>query len=216
MMFLDPALGKDWRDKYFGRKAVFENRDKLLEFLLSKNTTDPITLDIVRSLFNVAYAAHGVGVDFSGVDALGSRVTLSGGAVGVIGISGDVMLNLSSGEFSGFVSPEGGILIGEGITLVGGITLFSNMPTNEGFRETSKAVGIMGGDILGINAEESWGTVTQYPQGSDAFDGTFIGIGGASPGLGVYGSLAYAIEALRVDSQGYHWVPKLPSLMDAL
>ena len=127
-----------------------------------------------------------------------------------------IMLNLSSGEFSGFISPEGGILIGEGITIVGGITMYSNMPTNEGFRETSKALGILGGDIIGINAEESWGGVTQYPQGSDAFDGTFIGIGGASPGLGIYGSLAYAIEVLRVDSQGYHWVPNPPTLIDAL
>ena len=213
---LNESLGKNWRDKYFEKKAVFEKRTKLLGFLLSKNTTDPITLGIVRSLFNVAYAAHGVGVDFSGVDALGARVTVSGGTGGVGGISGDVMLNLSSGEFSGFISPEGGILIGEGITIVGGITMYSNMPTNEGFRETSKAVGILGGDIIGINAEESWGGVTQYPQGSDAFDGTFIGVGGASPGVGVYGSLAYAIEVLRVDNLGYHWVPNPPTLLDAL
>lgn len=125
------------------------------------------------------------------------------------------MLNLSSGEFSGFISPEGGILISEGITIVGGITMYSNMPTNEGFPETSKALGILGGYIIGINAEESWGGVTQYPQGSDAFDGTYIGIGGAIPGLGIYGSLAYAIEVLRVDSQGYHWVPNPPTLIDA-
>jgi hypothetical protein len=35
---LNDALGKNWRDKYFGRKAVFENRKNLLDFLLSKNT----------------------------------------------------------------------------------------------------------------------------------------------------------------------------------
>jgi len=44
---------------------------------------------MVRSLFNVANAAHGAGVDFSGVDALGARVTFSTGVGGVVGISGD-------------------------------------------------------------------------------------------------------------------------------
>ncbi len=88
-------------------------------------------------------------------------------------------------------------MIGEGLTFVGGITIFSNMPTNAGFRETSKAFGLLGGDIVGVNAEESWGSITYYPQGSNSFDGTFIGIGGASPGLGIYGSLAYAVEVLE-------------------
>ncbi len=90
------------------------------------------------------------------------------------------------------------------------------MPTNSGFRGTSKAIGIMGGDVIGIAAEESWGGVHYFQDEDDVFDGTFVGIGGASPSLGVYGSLAYAIEALRVDVQGYHWFPNLPTVPDAL
>jgi len=213
---LNKSFGKGWRDKFFANKAVFENRNKLYEFLISKNTTDLTTLEIVRAMFNIAYTAHGAGVDFSNIDALGARVTVSAGTLGVVSGSLDVILNLSSGEFGGFISPEGGILIGEGVNIVSGITMYSNMPTNANFRGTSKAVGIIGGDIIGVNGEKSWGGVHYFQDRNDVYDGTYIAIGPAVPELGVYGSLAFAIEALKVDSQGYHWFQNPPTMQEAL
>jgi RHS repeat-associated protein len=215
---LNESLGKGWRDKYFGSKAVFENRKKLLEFLLSKNTTDSITLEIVRSLFNVAYGAHNHGADFQGIDALGSRVAISGGGAGFGGFSIDTVLNLTSGEFSVFGAPEGGFVIGGTATLVGGITLYKNLPTNEGFRGTSKGVGLMGGDLAGINVEKSWGGIHYFEDASDVFNGSFLGVGGSvpEPNIGLYGSLSYSFEALRVDKAGYEWFPRFPGPIDII
>jgi hypothetical protein len=203
---------------YFGRKAVFENRNKLLEFLLSKNTTDPITLEIVRSLFNVAYGAHSLGADFQGIDALGARVAISGGSAGFGSFSIDAVLNITAGEFSVFGAPEGGFVIGATATLVGGITLYKNLPSNEGLRGTSKAVGLMGGDLVGINVEKSWGGVHYFEDASDVFDGSFLGVGGSvpEPNIGLYGSLSYSFETLRVDKAGYEWFPRFPGPIDIM
>jgi RHS repeat-associated protein len=154
---LDESLGKDWREKYFGKRSVFEKREKLLLFLTSKNTTDPVTLEIIRELFETAHSAFELGFDFSNVDAIGMRVTYSQGAGGFGSFTGDAILNLTSGEFSVFGSLEGGVLLGESIALTSGVTVYTNMPSNDDFRGVSKNLGIAGGDIVGLTAEESWG-----------------------------------------------------------
>ena len=158
---LEEALGEDWRIKFFGKDGVFYERENLLKFLLSENTTDPITLEIVRSFFNVAHDAYSLGADFQSIDALGARVSLSYGGVGFISGTFDAILNITSGEFSLFGSPEGGIVLGATGTLVGGITLLKNLPSNSGYQGTAKAVGLMGGDVIGLNAEMFWGGVPQ-------------------------------------------------------
>jgi RHS repeat-associated protein len=214
---LDEALGKDWRKLYFGKNGVFNGRDKLLDFLTSKNTTDPVTLDMVRSLFAVANTAHGAGLDFNKIDALGARFSISGGGIGFGGLSGDVVLNLTSGEFSGFVSPEGGILLGEGATLAGGVTLLTKLPSNKDFRGTFKSVGVIGGFIAGANGEGFYGGVHRGQDPNSVPSGLFLGAGGATPdSIGVYGSISYSFEVLTVDQGGYHWLSNFPGPLDVL
>jgi RHS repeat-associated protein len=215
---LNQTLGKGWREKYFSEKAVFRGRENLLEFLLSKNTADAITLEIVRSLFNAAYGAHSLGADFQDIDALGARVSLSGGGAGFVGGTIDAILNLTSGEMSIFASPEGGFVLGATATLVGGIVSIKNMPSNAGYRGTAKAVGLMGGDIIGANAEKFWGGVHVFQDSSDVLNGSFVGTGGAVPfpNIGLYGSMSYAFEALSVDKAGYNWLPDFPGPVNVL
>ncbi len=215
---LNDVLGKGWQDKYFGKKAVFANRKKLLEFLLSKNTTDPMTLEIVRSLFNVAYGAHSLGADFQGIDALGARVSLSGGGAGFVSGTFDAILNFTSGEFSIFASPEGGIVLGATATLVGGVVSLRNLPSNAGYRGTAKAVGLMGGDNIGLNGEKFWGGVHRFQDSTDVLVGDFVGAGGTvpSPNIGLYGSMSYAFEALCVNQAGYNWLPHFPGPIEVL
>jgi RHS repeat-associated protein len=214
---LEAALGKNWRELYFGKSGTFYGRDKLIDFLSSKNTTDPVTLDVVRSLFTVANTAHNAGVDFKNIDALGARVTLSGGGIGYGGLSGDIILNLTSGEFSGFVSPEGGFLFGEGATLVGGVTLLTKLPSNKDFRGTFKSIGVIGGFIGGVNGEGFYGGVHRGQDPNSVPNGLFFGAGGATPdSIGVNGSISYSFELLTVDQGGYHWLSNFPGPSEVL
>jgi hypothetical protein len=208
---LAQALGKDWREKYFGKGAVFENRDKLLQFLTSEKTTDPLTLGLVAGFLGPAGIAHSTGASFENIDALGARVAFSYGAVGFVGLTGDAVLNLSSGEFSVFLSPEGGIIIGESATLMSGITLLKNLPSNDAYRGTFEAVGLVGGDIVGLNGEFFWGApLSDQFNAFEQAHGGFIGAGPAVPGLGGYGSLSYSLEVFREDTQGSHVAPYVP------
>jgi hypothetical protein len=184
--------------------------------LISKNTTDILSLGIISIFFNVAYVAHGMGVNFDNIDAFGARISGSVGAAGFGAFSGDVILNLSSGEFSFFGSIEGGVLIGEGINIVGGITLLQNMPSNRSYRGAFKEVGIMGGDIIGINVEEFWGKINKNQNPEDVPNGSFFGAGASDPSFGLYGAVSYSFEVLTVDQQGYHWFSDFPGPLDVL
>jgi RHS repeat-associated protein len=213
---LEEAFGKDWQTKYFGKDGVFYGREKLLKFLLSDKTTDPITLEIVRTFFSISADAHSTGLDFSTIDALGARFSFNYGAGGFVGGSLDVILNLNSGQISIFGSPEGGLSIGETGGLVGGITLLKHCPSNDYYRGTAKNVGIMGGPVVGINVEKFWGGVhrNQYP--NEVSDGGFIGVMGGIPGIIGYGSLSFAYEGLRVDQAGYYFFPYIPGPIEVI
>jgi RHS repeat-associated protein len=214
---LEQALGKDWREKYFGKGAVFENRDKLLQFLISDKTTDPNMLYLVAQFLNPAEIAHRVGMSFENIDALGARIAFSYGAAGFAGLNGDAVLNLSSGEFSIFLSPEGGFIIGESATVISGITLIKNLPSNDAYRGTFEAVGIVGGHIVGLNAEFFWGApLSDQFNAFDNAHGGFIGAGPAIPGLGGYGSMSYSWEVYRENAQGSHIVPHRPNPLDVV
>jgi hypothetical protein len=115
-----------------------------------------------------------------------------------------------------FGSPEGGIAIGATATLVGGVTLYRYCPSNDDFRGTAKSVGVMGGDVIGLNVEKNWGGVHQYQSPGEVMGGGFIGVGPAVPGVALYGSLSYAFEGLRVDQAGYQWFPYVPPLIDVM
>ena len=207
---LEDTLGEDWYEKYFGPSGVFKNR-KELEKLLRGNATDPITLKIIWAFFEVAGAS---GLDFSDIDALGAKINLSGGFIGFGGGALEVILNLRSGEFSVYGSLEGGVALGETITFVGGITMFKRLPSNNDYQGVAKAVGIMGGDIIGLNVEGFAGGIHQFQSPHDVMEGGFVGIGGAVPGVAVTGSLSYAWELLRVDSAGYSAFLNRPTLHD--
>jgi len=197
----------------FGKDAVFEGRDKLLALLKSKNTTDAFTLDMIRTFFNVSKIAHNSGVDLSSVDTLGAKISISGGTGGFGGVSADAVLNLTSGEFSYYGSLEGGLVIGATATLVGGISMLKNMPSNNGYSGTFKSFGVMGGDVIGVNVEHFTGGVHKNQTYDDVPDGTFVGVGGAvpEPNIGVYGSMSYSIEILNVNAAGYSPISEFPN-----
>jgi hypothetical protein len=215
---LNEALGEGWRERYFGENAVFQDRKKLIALLLSENTTDLITLEIIRSLFKAAYGAHSLGADFQNIDAIGARVSVSGGGAGFAGGTLDAILNLTSGEFSIFVSPEGGFVIGATTTLIGGIVLLKNLPSNNDYKGTAKAIGLMGGDVIGLNAEKFWGGIHKFQDSTDVLDGSFFGMGGAVPipNIGLYGSMSYAFEVLSIDEASYNWASDFPGIIDVL
>jgi hypothetical protein len=202
-------LGEDWRNKYFGQGAVFEGRDKLLAFLISDQATNEFILHEVRAFFTTAGTAHNIGASFKSIDALGMRIAGGAGSAVFGGLSYDEVLNLTSGEFSVFLSPEAGFIIGESATVMGGLTLLKNLPSNDAYRGTFEAVGIVGGNVIGLNAEGFWGApLSDRFTIADSAHGYFIGAGLAVPGLGGYGSISYSYEAFREDKQGSHWLPQ--------
>ncbi len=204
---LAQALGEDWRSRYFGKGAVFEGRDALLAFLLSRNTTEPLVLELIRPFFAVAGAAHDIGIGFEDIDAIGGRVSVTGGAIAFGGASADVVLNLTTGEVSVYASPEGGFILGEGLTYVGGITLLRNLPSNDKFRGTFEAVGVVAGGGISGNVEGFWsGPQDDWFNPLRGGHGFFIG-GGVGEALGVYGTFSYSWEAFREDVEGAHWFP---------
>jgi hypothetical protein len=147
----------------------------------------------------------------SGVDALGSRLAFSAGAAGFGALSGDVVFNVRSGELSFFVSPEAGVLLGGSMSLVGGMTFLRKLPSNESFRGTFMAVGLVGGDVAGLDVEAFWTSPMSDQFGAfDKAHGAFFGVG---PGvqLGVYDSLSYSFELYREDVSGSHWLPHPPN-----
>jgi RHS repeat-associated protein len=213
---LEEYLGRDWMEKYFGEDGLLHGRDAFLNFLQSKNTTNIDILKIISSIIEPLSFAHDKGLDISNIDAIGARISVTGGVVGYGGGNFDVLINFTSGEFGAFLSPEMGILIGEGLNIVGGILLIKNCPTNEDYRGTSKSLGIVGGDIVGLNAEGMVGGIHRNLSPSDVFDGSFIGAGPAVPEIGIYGTISYAVEILRVNEAGNEWFPRLPSFWDAI
>jgi hypothetical protein len=132
---------------YYGAGAVFEDRDALLAFLRSEDTTSPLVLSIVADMFRAAGLAHGAGLDFGGVDALGYRLAFVAGAGAFAGLTGDAILNLASGEFSFFGSAEIGLLAGESAQVVGGLTLLENLSSNGDYRGPFQAVGVVGATL---------------------------------------------------------------------
>ena len=213
---LEQVLGKDWREKYFGKDAVFADRENLLTFLLSEKSTGNLNLEIINGFFKEANTIFSLGGSLKDIDAMGARVSVSGGAGLFGGITGDAILNLNSGTLSYFGSVDGGILIGESAVLVGGVTFFKNMPNNDQYRGDGCSFGAQGGDVLGVVVERGWSGTEPFPNSNNSFQGTFIGVGGAIPGAGIYGSGSYAYEVLRVDESGSTWGPYRPSLNEIM
>ncbi len=210
---LQAALGKDWRDTYFGIGAAFGGRDKLLAFLTSDHTTSDLTLSQVQSFFQGAGVLRGLGSDLSNFDAMGMRLSGNVGVGAFAAVSVDAILNLSSGEFSYFASPEVGVLLGNTVQIVGGTTLIKRLPSNDAYRGAFWAGGGLAGASGSITGELFWGAPM-----SDRFDprdtahGGFVGAGAAVPEFGCYGSLSYSLEVYREDTGGSHWYSPLPQL----
>jgi len=200
-------LGEDWHDVYFGNKGIFSDRPKLLEFLHSEQTTDLVTLGVVSGMLAAARGASAAGMSFKYVDAIGARVALAGGTGLYGGVSFDAILNLTAGEFSAFVSPEGGGLLGEGVLVVGGVQVIKNLPSNDSYRGGFEAVGLVAGLGPSANGEFYFGgPMTDRFDPAEKVHGGFVG-GGWGEALGTYGGISYSFEALRVDKSGMRWVP---------
>jgi hypothetical protein len=144
---------------------------------------------------------------------MGVRVSGSVGGVGFAALSGDAVLNLSSGEFSLFGSPEAGVLLGEGVQLVGGITLIKGMPSNNAYRGAFWSGGGLAGAYGSITGEFFWAApMSDRFNPTDTAHGGFVGTGAAVPEAGVYGSLSYSLEVYREDAGGSHRMPLLPQI----
>ncbi len=210
---LQASIGKDWREKYFGKDAVFEGRDKLLAFLTSDKTTSDFILSQVQSFFQGAGVLHGLGADLSSFDAMGMRLSGSVGGGAFAAVTGDAILNLSSGEYSFFASPEVGVLLGDSVQLVGGITLIKGLPSNDSYRGSFWAGGGLAGAYGSITGEFFWGApMSDRFNPTDTAHGGFVGGGAAVPEIGIYASLSYSLEVYREDIGGGHWSPILPQL----
>jgi RHS repeat-associated protein len=206
---LEQFFGENWMQEYFGKGAVFEGRDQLLKMLQSKSTTGLLELSVIHDLMSTAQGLHAVGLSFGAFDAIGARLTGSVGAVLFGGGTADAILNMASGEFSVFGALQGGVLLGDNAQVVGGLLLIRNLARNDDYRKTYGAVGLAGGDIVGINVEGFWSSPM-----SDRFDptdkahGMFVGAGLAIPEIGVYGEMGFSYEALRVDKSGTSLFPQ--------
>jgi RHS repeat-associated protein len=206
---LEQFFGENWMQEYFSKGAVFEGRDQLLKMLQSKSTTGLLELSVIHDLMSTAQGLHAAGLSFGAFDAIGARLTASVGAVLFGGGTADAILNMASGEFSVFGALQGGVLLGDNVQVVGGLLLIRNLARNDDYRKTYGAVGLAGGDIVGINVEGFWSSPM-----SDRFDptdkahGMFVGAGLAIPEIGVYGEMGFSYEALRVDKSGTSLFPQ--------
>jgi RHS repeat-associated protein len=204
---LAQGLGKDWREKYFGKNAAFEGRDKLLEFLLSDKTSDMNELDLVKQLMEPGRLLASSGISLQGFDAIGGRIAYSANGAAYGAGSLDIVLNMTSGELGIFGSPEGGVVLGVGANLVGGYSLIANLPNNQAYRGAFSAVGGWGAHYAGINIERFWSApLPDTFNVADVPNGAFVG-GGPGEGGGVYYSMSFSFEVLRVDKSGSHWFP---------
>lgn len=70
--------------------------------------------------------------------------------------------------------------------------------------------------VIGLNGELNWGGVHRFQDPNDVFRGTFVGTATTSPSLGIYGSLSYSVEVLNINVGGAQWLPRFPTLVDAL
>ncbi len=199
---LAKTLGDDWYDFYFGQEGIVKDRPKLLEFLRAKNIDDPANLKIVGELMWTMRRLSQVGMKYDGIDAIGVRITGSGGGAAMGGASVDVILNLYAGQLSYFVSPVLGVLAGASASSVGGIQFIADLKDNNGYRGAFGSIGgSLGGGPSG-NAEYFWsGPVDD--QFTLSAKGVFVG-GGVGGGGGIYGDASYGLEVLRVDAaHGY-------------
>ena len=221
---LEEYLGENWRDTYFGQEGAFEGREELLEFLLSDNTTSECVLDLVRTVFHAGAAMHGILDDeeFHSLDAIGLRLSITGGPVGAAGgFSVDAILNLAAGQMSIFGSPEGGLQLGAGVSGVEGVVLLRGMPSNDDYRGAFRTLGIAAGAGLGGNVEyfkglDPEGALYHCPAPTSGYtEGWFIGAGGVV-GLGGYYTHSYSFELYRVDAQGGHLAPHPPSFREVV
>ncbi|MFN8482984.1 MAG: RHS repeat-associated core domain-containing protein [Anaerolineae bacterium] len=205
---LASTLGENWRDSYFGEGKVFEGRDNLLKFLTSENTTSDVVLRTMQPLMAATAGLQLAGLPMNEVDAVGARAVYTYGAAAFGGVSVDVLLNATAGQLSVFLSPEVGFILGDSLSLTGGVTLIKNLPSNDAFRGTFMAGGLVGGDLVGMNAEVFWSSpMADSYNPFDQAHGGFLGGGGAIPSIGGYGAISYAWELWREDAQGSHRIP---------
>jgi RHS repeat-associated protein len=209
---LAAVLGQDWRASYFGKDKVFEGRDELLHLLTSANSTNLIELTLIHDIMVPTSILHNSGVAVRSLDAVGLRLTFSGGAYIFGGGTADVLLNVKSGEFSVFGSGEvGGILGGAGNITVGMLGV-RNLPSNESYRGPVLALGGVGGDGPASQVEYFWSSpVSDRFEATDKANGWAVTLGGGA-GAGIYGSIAYSYEMLRQTSAGMELLPHPPGM----
>jgi RHS repeat-associated protein len=202
---LKSALGDDWYDAYYGKGGVLEGRKEFLDFLRGKEKNENL-LFALGFVLKAMRAASQTGVQFKG-DAVGARISASGGAGLSGGISFDAIVNLKAGQFSVFGAPQAGWNIGAGASVVVGLEIIPKLPNNDAYRGGFGSMGLIGVYRMGFNAEHFWsGPMDDDFKSTKGAHGYFGGVAfGAEAGL--YGSASYSFEGLRVDKSGTHWLP---------
>jgi len=151
---------------------------------------------------------HNSGVDLSGYDALGLRLTGTAGAGVFGGVTADALLNINTGEFSLFGTVEFGMLGGEAGSASIGWFAVSGLPSNNSYSGPVFAHGAVAGSYMATSYEQFWGapqSVDVAP--SDMPNGGVITVGGGA-GLGVYRSLGYGYEIYQMNAMGSQaWSP---------
>jgi hypothetical protein len=103
------------------------------------------------------------------------------------------------------------VLIGGSVNVVGGLLVVGNLPSNRDYFGMFGAAGVVGGDIVGLNAEGFWSS--PLANTFNAFDkahGAFVGVTGGVE-LGGYADMSYSFEVLTVDQSGTSVLQHLPS-----
>ena len=196
-------LGEDWYKRLFGKNGAFFERDNLLAMLRSKDTHNIGVLTAITDLVHAAEGLHKLGVDFKGVDAIGARLAGSVGSNLMGAINADAILNLSAGEFSLFLSPEVGGILGGSMQAVMDMTLIYNLPTNDNYSGVGVSGGFVAGYGIGINGEAFWSSpMADTYDPYDKMHGYFFGVGVSSPQIGVYVTMSYALQVYKYDEEG--------------
>ena len=205
---LSATLGSDWRELYFGKGAVFEGRENLLKSLLSEQTTNPLMLGILPWVMKPAALLTKNGVDLSGIDAIGFRLTGTVGVGAFAGVTGDALMNLRTGEFSLYATLEGGILAGEATSATGGWFSVNNLPSNDAYGGPVLAHGATAGLYLSSSYEQLWSAPMSIEQSAyEMPNGSAITVGGGE-GLGIYRSIGYGYQVYAMDANGSRaWPP---------
>jgi hypothetical protein len=122
-----------------------------------------------------------------------------------------LLLNISAGEFSIFVTPAFGVGAGASVGLTGGFFGIRKLPSNGRYAGVAETLGGLlqaSEKPIVIGADGFWAPLTDSYNPLDVAHGGGIDVG-IGVGIGAYLQLAYAVELVRYNKDGVYY-PRLP------